>query len=236
MNTGSAARIKKIAILAVILILPGFLYYLLEQKGQNRYKLLPVFGEKTLTGTYSKRMGKEVPDTLYHQISPFTLTDQDGLPVRVLDSDSTITVVHFFYTRCHSLCRHVMDQMNRVAERFAPNHLVQFYSISVDTAYDRPAVLAAYAADYRAPEKRWAWLTGGPDDVYEIARRGFLVDAVQDTTREVAFIHSPSVILIDSQRRIRGYYEVTQPKETDRLIDEIKLLLVQEIRERSPFK
>jgi len=227
---------KKIIILAVILLLPGFLYYLLEKKGENRYKSLPIYGEKTLTGTYSNRKGRKIPDTLFHQIRPFSLIDQHGKSVDVLVSDSTISVVNFFYTRCESFCRHMNDEMNRVAERFKGNALVNFYTITVDTAYDTPEVLRAYARTYDPETKKWWFLTGGMDNVYEVARKGFLVDAVQDTTKEVGFIHSSSLILVDSKRHIRGYYDVNHRNEVDRLIDELKLLLVEEIRERSPFR
>ena len=236
MDTPRQTRgLKKIVILAVILILPGFLYYLLEKKGENRYKNLPIYGEKVLTGTFTNRMGKQVPDTLFHQINPFSLIDQDGEEVDVLAGDSSIAVVNFFYSRCTTFCQHMNDEMNRVAARFATNSLVHFYTITVDTAYDTPEILREYAAAYQPASKKWHFLTAGRDDVYDIARNGFLVDAVQDTTREAAFIHSSALILVDSQRRIRGYYDVNHKKEVDRLIDELKLLLVQEIRERSPY-
>ncbi len=227
---------KKIIILAAILILPGFLYYLLEKKGENRYKSLPIYGEKALTGTFTSRMGKQIPDTLFHHITPFSLVNQDGQEVDVLASDSGITIVNFFYSRCATFCTHMNDEMNRVAERFATNKKVDFYTISIDTAYDTPQVLKAYSEAYRPQEKQWQFLTAGRDDVYTIARDGFLVDAVQDTTAAANFIHSSSLVLVDSHRRIRGFYDVNHKKEVDRLIDEVKLLLVEEIRARSPYK
>jgi len=235
-TVGQTKGLKKVIILVVILLLPGFLYYLLEKKGQNRYQNLPIYGEKVLTGTVSKRMGKEIPDTLFHQIKPFSLTNQEGKAVEVLANDTSIAVVNFFFSRCATFCKHMNDEMNRVADRFANNEMVNFYTITVDTAYDTPAVLKEYAQAYHPETKKWHFLTAGKDNVYDIAREGFLVDAVQDTTQEAGFIHSSSLILVDSKRRIRGYYDVNHMKEVDRLIDEIKLLLVQEIREKSPYK
>ncbi len=234
-TTAQASGLKKIIILAVVLILPGFLYYLLEKKGENRYQNLPIYGEKILTGTFTSRMGKQVPDTLFHQIAPFSLTDQLGNPVDVLANDTSIAVVNFFYTRCATFCTHMNDEMNRVAERFVRNGMVNFYTITVDTAYDTPAVLRDYAETYKPTTKKWHFLTAGSDDVYDVARNGFLVDAVRDTSRTASFIHSSSLILVDSKQRIRGYYDVNHKKEVDRLIDELKLLLVQEIREASPY-
>ena len=235
-TTRQTNGLKKLIILAVILFLPGFLYYLLEKKGENRYISLPIYGEKALTGTFSNRMGEKIPDTLFHQIDPFSLTDQRGQSVDVLASDTSVSVVNFFYTRCETFCKHMNDEMNRVADRFKNNGMVNFYTITVDTVYDSPDVLNEYAQAYQPEAKKWHFLTAGKDDVYEVARNGFLVDAVQDTTGNVRYIHSSSLILVDSKRRIRGYYDVTEKKAVDRLIDEVKLLLVEEIREKSPYK
>src|SRR3546814_413958 len=147
-------------------------------------------------------MGKQVPDTLFHQIESFSLTDQQGTPVSVLVNDTTISVVNFFYARCATFCKHMNDEMNRVAERFAKNGMINFYTITVDTAYDTPEVLRTYSEVYQPETKKWHFLTAGEDDVYAIAQNGFLVDAVQDTTRDAHFIHSSSLILVDSNRQI----------------------------------
>ena len=70
--------IKKILILVMILALPGFLYYLLTVKGENRYHSLPKFGPKELAKTTHRVKGKDIPDTIYHKLSDFRLHDQDG--------------------------------------------------------------------------------------------------------------------------------------------------------------
>lgn len=233
--TGKRKKFKfaNIAILATILVLPGFLYYLLEREGENRYRPLPVFGEKVLTGTFTSRMGEKIPDTAFHRVSDFRLTNEKGEVVPFLPADSGIAVVNFFYTRCETFCLQMNNEMNRVAERFIANPALHFYTLSVDTMYDSPDILFEYSKDYNPDSKKWQFFTNGPDDVMKIARQDFLVDALQDTTQEAHFIHSSSLILVDSRHRIRGYYDVTHLKEVDRLIDEIKLLLIEEVRLKS---
>lgn len=250
----NSTRIFKILILAAILILPGFLYYLLEKEGKNSYKPLPVFGEKSLTGTFTSKMGEKIPDTAFHLVPITVLTDQTGEAVQFPRQDTSISVVNFFYTRCETFCQHMNDEMDRVATRFMNNPKVRFYTLTVDTLYDTPEVLASYSNRFQPLGKKWQWLTSGgavggsigiggesglpggsAGDVLAIAREGYLVDALQDTTQDAAFIHSSSLILVDSQRKIRGYYDVNHKKEVDRLIDEIKLLLVEEVRRNSPY-
>lgn len=233
--------IVKVLVLAAILILPGFLYYLLEREGKNSYKPLPIFGEKTLTGTFSSRMGEQIADTTYHLVPEARFMNSEGQWITIPAQDTSISIVNFFYTRCESFCQHMNDEMDRVAIRFSNNPKVRLYTFSVDTAYDSPEVLENYVAEagYAPETKKWSFLSGtlsphadevGRTDLLEYARQSWLVDAVQDTSRTAAFIHSSSLILMDSQRRIRGYYDVNHPKEVDRLIDEVKLLLVEEVR------
>ena len=38
------------------------------------------------------------------------------------------------------------------------------------------------------------------------------------------FMHTNNFVLIDSQRRIRGYYDGTNPDEVDELIADIRIL------------
>lgn len=229
-DRNNRSGVYKVLILVSILVLPGFLYYLLEKEGSNSYVTLPIYGEKTLTGTYTSRMGEKIPDTLYHVVPEARFVNQEGVLVDFPARDTAISVVSFFYTRCEAFCDELNKEMNRVAERFVKNERVRLYTLTVDTAYDTPKVLSSYSERFAPATKKWDFVTNGEDDVIAMARNGLWVDAVQDTTREAAFIHSSSLILLDSRHRIRGYYDVTHRKEVDRLIDEIKLLLVEEAR------
>ena len=58
--------IFKILILVTILAVPGFLYYLLQAKGKNRYKPLPVYGPKEVAATFTTKRRKKIPDTIFH--------------------------------------------------------------------------------------------------------------------------------------------------------------------------
>ncbi|MFD2148108.1 hypothetical protein [Mucilaginibacter antarcticus] len=80
----------------MILALPGFLYYLLNTKGKNRYKPLPYFGPKEMSGTSHKFHGEVIPDTTYHQLPAFKLVDQNGDTVSSESLANKIFIVNFF--------------------------------------------------------------------------------------------------------------------------------------------
>ncbi|HMR20434.1 MAG TPA: photosynthetic protein synthase I, partial [Sphingobacterium sp.] len=69
MNVSSRKRnISTLIILVIVLLVPGFLYVLLNRVGTNSYIKLPVYGEKVLSGKMNRNMGREIPDTIFHQV------------------------------------------------------------------------------------------------------------------------------------------------------------------------
>jgi protein SCO1/2 len=213
-----------------MLAIPGLLYYLLQEKGKNRYKPLAIFGPKEVANTFHTVRGKQIPDTLYHTIHPFKLISQDNQTISFPADSHHITVVNFFFSRCPSFCTDMNKQMEELSFKFSKNRLLQFYSITVDPEYDTPAVLKKYAGLFKERTAKWQLLTGDQKEIFKLAKEDFLVDALRDTTAEVNFIHSPMLILIDPQKRIRGYYDSANKEEVEKLTDEIKVLITEELR------
>lgn len=221
---------KKTIILALILASPGFCYYLLTEQGKNRYKPLPIYGSKELTGTVSKVMGKEVPDTLYHQLQDFRLKDQDGEEVTLGNFDKSIFIAEFFYTNCASVCELMLQNLSKVAANYKKNDMVKFVSITVDPDRDSVYALKAYSQKYEAMDKHWQFLTGDTSTIYNLARNGFLVNALAGKADD--FIYSEQFMLVDTHKRIRGYYNGTSKEDMVRLNDEIKVLIAEELRDK----
>jgi len=222
--------IKKILILVTILAVPGFLYYLLSEKGKNRYKPLGIYGPKELSGTFHKVKGTDIPDTIYHTIRGADLRDQNNNAVNIGTDTSHITVFNFFFSRCTNFCSHMNEDMGGIAKLYKTNRMVNFVSITVDPNYDTPAVLKHYGEKYQVDSQKWRFLTGDTSKIYRLAREDFLVDAFKDSTQPNNFIHSQKMILVDPQRRIRGYYDSGNKVEVEKLVDEIKLQITEELR------
>ncbi|RYZ99406.1 MAG: SCO family protein [Sphingobacteriaceae bacterium] len=219
---------KKIMILVLILAVPGFLYYLLTVGGKNRYKGLQYFGPKHLSGTFHTFHGNKIPDTVYHKLPDFKLTDQNGNTVTPANLEKKIFVAGFFYTGCPKLCTQTNANMQLLAQRYAKNKMVTFVSITVNPEHDRPKELKAYAAKYNVPADKWLFLTGDTASVYNLARNGFLVNAVKIDDKQ--FIFNGKLVLIDAEKHIRGYYDGTSAAEVNKLTDEIKVQIAEELR------
>lgn len=224
--------IKKILILVTILAVPGFLYYLLQEKGKNRYKPLAIYGPKSLAGTFHSVRGKQIPDTVYHILSDFKLLNQQGQEVSWKNYKDKITLFHLFYTNNENPGLVAAENaVKELAKAFDKNPMVHFIGLTIDPAHDTPGILSAYARQSMGQLHHNDLLTGDTVTIYKLIRKGLLVDAlttVENGKRK--FIFSNMLILVDSQHRIRGYYESTSQEALSKLDDEIKVLIAEELR------
>jgi len=93
--------------------------------------------------------------------------------------------------------------------------LVDFFFVKPET--DTPAKLKAYATGIGADLSRWNFLTGKPQDIYDLAQEGFLLTAFPSDTAAGGIFHTDKVTLLDRQLRMRGYYDGTSTKSMDEL-------------------
>jgi protein SCO1/2 len=89
-------------------------------------------------------------------------------------------------------------------------------------------VLKKYAESFSPASNRWLFLTGDTTSIYNLARQGFLVNALKESDDD--FIYSDNLVLIDAEKRIRGYYKGANTNDINRLTDEIKVLIAEELR------
>jgi protein SCO1/2 len=222
--------LKKIVVLALILALPGFLYYLLTAKGKNRYDPLPYFGPKELAKTNHIVKGKAIPDTIYHIIPDFNLEDQNGKEVSLKTLTNKILIVNFFYSNCPNICNVVNQSISKLASQYEHNKITKFISITVDPQRDDVAVLKQYSRKFNADSTRRLFLTGDTSVIYPLAREGFLVNALNAGNGN--FVYGDKIMLIDERHHIRGYYSGTSDDDMLRLDNEIKVQIAEEIRKK----
>jgi protein SCO1/2 len=86
-----------------------------------------------------------------------------------------------------------------------------------------------YAQKQKAIADQWHFLTGKKEDLYSLARKSFFVLKPAEVQNQgdagSDFIHTNNFVLVDKQKRIRGYYDGTSEKEVTELIKDISRLL-----------
>ena len=101
---------------------------------------------------------------------------------------------------------------------------IKLLSFSVTPDIDTPEVLKVYAQQKGVNDSQWNLLTGDKKEIYNLARRSYLVVQEDGNGDEHDMIHTENFVLIDKQRRIRGYYDGTQREDMDQIRADIDIL------------
>lgn len=210
-------KYKKPLLLTFLLGAPVFVILFLYGFNKNQYDIEVFYPNGYLDQTPG------IP----HKVKSFELTDQDSAVFGFPQKDSALYVVNFFFTRCGSFCPVVTNKLSRVQDKFGDNDKVKILSLSVDPEFDTPKILKDYETAFAISGNNWKLLTGNKEEIYNIINEGFLLPVQDSAAGEHDFIHSDRIVLIDSQQRIRGYYEGQNNEEIDRLLAEVSILLSQ---------
>jgi protein SCO1 len=103
----------------------------------------------------------------------FELTTQDGERLSLKDLRGKVVAVTFIYASCADTCPLLTAKMAGLQSRLGADFgsKVSFVSITVDPERDTPEVLKTYAHAHGARPAGWAFLTGTPDEIRDVARR-----------------------------------------------------------------
>lgn len=205
---------------ASIFVLTTFVAVFISCSDSDRK--LPIYGERdAVTKTVD---GKEVVDTVYNTIPPFSFVNQEGDTVSEKMVEGKIYVTDFFFTTCPTICPVMKRQMIKVYNDIKGKPDVMILSHSIDPEHDTPQVLKKYAQDLGIAGQQWQFLTGNKEKIYEIGQKSYLSTAKEDKSAEGGYIHSGAFILVDKEKRVRGMYDGTTEEGTQKLIADIKTL------------
>lgn len=161
------------------------------------------------------------------QAPDFELVNRDGTTIAKRDLEGSVWVADFIFTRCGLSCPRMTEIMARLDA--APYLEFDFFrvSFSVDPEYDTPEVLQRYADRWQIRDDRWLFVTGTRDEMLRIVVDGFKLALDLDPPPETAapeepILHSTRFVLVDEGGSIRGYYNVVEAGELQRLMGDMR--------------
>ncbi|RKN82551.1 SCO family protein [Ulvibacterium marinum] len=160
----------------------------------------------------------------YHTIADFSLTNQNGKTVTQADYRDKIYVADFFFTTCPTICPIMTKNMAAIQEEIKDDDEILLLSHSVTPKIDSVAQLKKYALEKGVMDKKWNLVTGDKEQIYELARKSYLAVKTDGDGGPFDMIHTENFILVDKERRIRGFYDGTDSEEMDKLLSDLKVL------------
>jgi protein SCO1/2 len=210
----------KIGVLILVFVIGSTsAYKILQPK-----RVLPIYNPSDLNPSVVdddlERVGRG------HRIGNFDLIDQWGKNVDSALLADKIYVADFFFTTCPTICIDMGQNFKRIQEVYKEEERFNLVSHTVMPEIDTVEVMHAYGERMGAIKGKWHLLTGEKRELYRLARREYFAVMEQGTSfDDHDFIHTENVILVDENKRIRGFYDGTSDLDIDRLIGDIQILL-----------
>ena len=189
---------------AAVVVIPFTVYGIVKWIEYN-YTTLPILGPQG------------------HTIGNFELVNQHGHTTSIKNWDNKIVVADFFFTHCPVVCPKMTRSLKQIQQQYIDDEELLITSFSVDPGRDSVGQLVSYAKKMDIRDN-WLLLTGDKKQIYKLARKSFLVVATDGDGGPDDFIHSELLILIDKEKRIRGYYNGTDAEDVNNLLRDYRRL------------
>nr|WP_315205475.1 SCO family protein [uncultured Flavobacterium sp.] len=160
----------------------------------------------------------------YHTIADFSFTNQNGKTITQKDYEGKIYVADFFFTTCGSICPKMTTNLSDIQKAFATNPKVKLLSLTVFPETDSVPVLKAYAKKHQVDDTKWNLVTGDKKEIYTMARKSYLAVKLGKPDELYDMVHTENFVLVDTKKRVRGFYDGTNKEDMKRLIEDITFL------------
>ncbi len=160
----------------------------------------------------------------YHKIKDFSLLNQNGYKITEEDYNNKIYVADFFFTTCPTICPIMTENMGYLQNKLIDNPEILLVSFSVTPEIDSVQQLKKYALEKNVIDSKWNLLTGDKKEIYDLARKSYLVAKNDGDGGKYDMIHTENFVLVDKEKRIRGFYDGTNQSEMDKLLNDIRIL------------
>lgn len=168
----------------------------------------------------------------YHTIAPFSLINQNGDTITEADYNDKIYIADFFFTTCPTICPIMTGHMEQIQQAILDDPEVMLLSHTVTPEIDSVPQLKAYALKKGVIDSKWNLVTGAKKQIYELARKSYLAAKSTGDGGTFDMIHTENFVLVDKERRIRGFYDGTSAEAMEELMEDLSILKSEYRREQ----
>lgn len=185
-------------------------------------RILPVYSPAMVNAELVPEEIKHIRK--YHTIADFALTNQNGKTITQEDYKDKIYIADFFFTTCPTICPIMTKNMAGIQKQIKDDKDVMLLSHSVTPEIDSVAQLKKYALEKGVNDTLWNLVTGDKKQIYELARKSYLAVKTDGDGGPFDMIHTENFILVDKERRIRGFYDGTDKEAVEQLLKDLQVL------------
>jgi protein SCO1/2 len=209
---------KFFGVLLVFSIITIYLFYVALKPS----KTLPIYNPSDVNPELVDSTVQYI--SKYHTIADFSFVNQNGKTITQKDYEGKVYVADFFFTTCGSICPKMTTNLAEVQKAIINNPKVMLLSHTVFPEVDSIPVLKAYALKNGVVDSKWNLVTGDKKAIYTMARKSYLAVKLGRPDQLYDMVHTENFVLVDTKRRVRGFYDGTKKEDMKRLIEDINFL------------
>lgn len=209
---------KFFGVLLVFSIITIYLFYVALKPSKS----LPIFNPSDVNPELVDSTVQYI--SKYHTIADFSFVNQNGKTITQKDYEGKVYVADFFFTTCGSICPKMTTNLAEVQKAIINNPKVMLLSHTVFPETDSVPVLKAYALKNGVVDSKWNLVTGDKKAIYTMARKSYLAVKLGKPEQLYDMVHTENFVLVDTKRRVRGFYDGTKKEDMKRLIEDINFL------------
>jgi protein SCO1/2 len=209
---------KFFGVLLVFSIITIYLFYVALKPSKS----LPIFNPADVNPELVDSTVQYI--SKYHTIADFSFVNQNGKTITQKDYEGKVYVADFFFTTCGSICPKMTTNLAEVQKAIINNPKVMLLSHTVIPETDSVPVLKAYALKNGVIDSKWNLVTGDKKAIYTMARKSYLAVKLGKPEQLYDMVHTENFVLVDTKRRVRGFYDGTKKEDMKRLIEDINFL------------
>ena len=195
--------------LLLILGTPVLLYLFLQGFGENKFEV-PVYFEAGIPEPLPGCVSGEAPHNIKQFVEQGPCERWDCAAI-----DGKLAIFSFIRSGCD---QEILNQLARVSNNLREQKYIQVITMALDSLVSRHTI-DEQTDLYMLPKQTWSWWSYHQASE-TLVKCGFHLNPDCSSTSQL--------VLIDSEKRIRGYYEASDLIELDRLITEFEILSSEE--------
>lgn len=160
-------------------------------------------------------------------VRPFAFTTQDGQPFTEKDVAGKVYVAEYFFTTCKGICPKMNNNMRLVYDKLKEEKDFLILSHTCDPETDSVPQMKKYADSMAVDTKKWVFLTGRKDSLYNTARISYTIDDPANNLKNIEddFLHTQFWALVDRNGDVKKIYDGLKQSEVRELIKDAEKLL-----------
>lgn len=216
MEQSNRKRAFKFIVLISLLVLPTVLFYFFIYTGVHKVSRLPFYGPVQIIDTKVK--GKTVKDTLYFEIPSVHLLKSDSSYFNPIQLERFIYIAHFLdFDKMDSIPKQIIFCASQILQQHPDVKFVTYIEHYHNQPLPPPST---YTELLQGKDTSWIYVLVASQSLDSIKTNGYFVNDPDLTNKPDPY----SIVMVDKERRIRGYFNPTLATDIKKANGEISYL------------